>query len=311
MLSKDLSLKDLGSLHYFLGIEASTTSEGNLHLFQTRYIKEILHRTNMLESRAQPTPMISFLRLTKNASTAVQDPTLYRSVVGALQYVLITRPELSFAVNKVCQFMHCPQEHHWRVVKRILRYLARTENHGLIIQRSQHKSIIGFSDADWATNTDDRKSTTGYCIYFGANIVSWSSHKQKVVSRSSTEAEYRSIAAVLAEILWLTSLLQELHISTEVPKIYSDNLGAVQLAANPIMHSRTKHFELDFHFVRDTIQQMRAQLIHLPAQFQIPDILTKPISGTTFSRIRDKLMVVINPTISLRGMLNIINNTIT
>jgi len=106
MLSKDFSLK--GSLHYFLGIEASTTSKGNLRLSQTRYIKEILRRPNMLESRAQPTPMIFSLRLTKNASTAVQDPTLYRSVVGALQYVLITLPELSFAVNKVCQFMHCP-----------------------------------------------------------------------------------------------------------------------------------------------------------------------------------------------------------
>jgi len=196
-------------------------------------------------------------------------------------------------------------------VKRILRYLVGTENHGLVIQRNQHKSIIGFSDADWATDTDDQKFTTGYCIYFGANIVSWSSHKQKVVSRSSTEAEYRSIAAVLAEILWLTSLLQELHIPTEVPKIYSDNLGAVQLASNPIMHSKTKHFELDLHFVRDNIQQMRVQLIQLPTQFQIADLLTKPISGTTFSRIRDKLMVVINPTISLRGILNIINNTVT
>ena len=185
-------------------------------------------------------------------------------------------------------------------MKRILRYLVGTENHGLVIQRNQHKSIIGFSDADWATDTDDQKFTTGYCIYFGANIVSWSSHKQKVVSRSSTEAEYRSIAAVLAEILWLTSLLQELHIPTEV-----------QLASNPIMHSKTKHFELDLHFVRDNIQQMRVQLIQLPTQFQIADLLTKPISGTTFSRIRDKLMVVINPTISLRGILNIINNTVT
>ena len=145
--------------------------------------------------------------------------------------------------------MHCPHEHHWRAVKRILRYLVGIENHGLIIQRNQHKSIIGFSDADWVTNTDDRKSTTGYCIYFGANIVSWFSHNQKVVSRSSTEAEYKSIAVVLAEILWLTSLLQELHIPTKVSKIYSDNLGTIQLAANQIMHFRTKHFELDLHFV--------------------------------------------------------------
>jgi len=178
--------------------------------------------------------------------------------------------------------MHDPQEHHWKAVKRILRYLVGTCSHGLLIQRSPSRDIRAFSDADWGSDIDDMKSTTGYCVYYGPNIIAWSSHKQRVVSRSSTEAEYRSIAAALTEVIWLQSLLHELHLSSTQPQVFSDNLGAVLLSANPIMHSRTKHFELDLHFVRDYVQQNKIRLLHLPARFQIADTFTKPIIGPSF-----------------------------
>ena len=305
-LSSHFALKDLGPLHHFLGIEVSTLPSGHLHLSQRRYIQNLLHRTNMLDSNPQPTPMISSLKLPKDATAAVPDPSMFRSVVGALQYALFTRPELTYSVNKVSQFMHSPQEHHWKAVKRILRYLKGTLHHGLLIKCSTNTDLMGFCDSDWGNDIDDRKSTTGYCVYFGSNIVSWSSHKQKVVSRSSTEAEYRGIAAVLTDIIWLQSLLSELRIFTSVPNVYSDNLGAVLLSANPILHSKTKHFELDLHFVRDHIQHQRACLTHILARFQVADILTKPISGASFTTFRDKLMVLDNPTLSLRGLLTIL-----
>jgi len=127
---------------------------------------------------------------------------------------------------------------------------------------------------------------------------------QKVVSRSSTEAEYRGIVVVLTDIIWLQSLLSELRISTSVPKVYSNNLGVVLLSTNPILHSKTKHFELDLHFVRDHIQHQCACLTHIPARFQVADILTKPILGASFTTFRDKLMVLDNPTLSLRGAVN-------
>jgi len=192
--------------------------------------------------------------------------------------------------------MHNPQEHHWKAVKRILRYLAGTSSHGLLIQPSSTTDIRAFSDADWGSDVDDRKSTTGYCAYYGLNLIAWSSHKQRVVSRSNTEAEYRSIAAALTEVIWLQSLLHELHIQTKQPQLFSDNLGAVLLSANPILHSRTKHFELDLHFVRDYVQQNRLSLLHLPARFQVADILSKPISGPSFLEFRRKLMVGVPPT---------------
>nr|KYP66951.1 Copia protein [Cajanus cajan] len=160
---------------------------------------------------------------------------------------------------------------------------------------------MAFSDSDWGSDLDDRKSTTGYCVYFGNNLVSWSSRKQRAVSRSSTEAEYRGLAAVTTEIVWIQSLLSELQVNTATPTIYCDNLGAVMLAANPIMHSRTKHFELDLYFVRDKVLTRAIQVFHLPSQFQVADILTKSITGLPFESFRRKLMVTSSCDISLRG----------
>ena len=165
--------------------------------------------------------------------------------------------------NKACQFMQNPQEYHCKAVKRILRYLAGTTAHGLLIRSSPSMDILAFSGADQGSDVDDRKSTTGYCVYLGANLITWSSHKQKLVSRSSTYAQYRSIATVLTEIIWIHSLLRELHISTGQTKLF------YLLSANPIMHPRTKHFELDIHFVRDYVQKQFVKLLYLPACFQV------------------------------------------
>jgi histone deacetylase 1/2 len=293
-LDSVFSLKQLGDLEYFLGIEVKQLSDKSLLLTQSKYIRDLLTKTNMIDCKPINTPMMSSCKLTKLGSDNVQDATLYRSVVGSLQYATITRPEISYAVNKVCQFMSAPKETHWVAVKRILRYLKGTIDLGLQIFPTaiDHPLPLKvFCDADWASDPDDRRSTSGTTIFFGPNLISWWSRKQQVVARSSTEAEYRSLAQATADALWIQTLLTELTVPFTPPAIFCDNQSAVLLAHNPFLHSRTKHMEIDLFFVREKVLAKQLSVTHIPGVDQIADILTKLISTDKFLYIRDKLNV--------------------
>ena len=304
-LNTKFSLKDLGPIHYFLGIEAKRTKEGGLLLCQTKYIHDLLAKANMTDCKPTTTPMTSGLRLSKEGSEPFEHPTLYRSIVGALQYITITRPEMAFSVNKVCQFLHHPLLSHWLAVKRLLRYLKGTINFGLHLRPSTNFNLYAFCDADWGCDLDDRRSTSGMCIYFGQNLISWSSKKQAVVSHSTTEAEYRSLASTVTELIWLKALLSELHLPPSmIPSIYCDNQSTVLLTANPILHNRSKHFELDLHFVREKVASRQVSVSHIPAHDQAADILTKAIPSTNFPFYRSKLRVEDSP-LSLRGVVSV------
>lgn len=212
-LNHDFAVKDLGPLHHFLGVKV-TSVYGGILLSQRQYILNLLKRTNMLEAKPVSSPMSSSQQLSLFNGNPCPDETLFRSVVGALQYLSLTRPDISLAVNKVCQFMHKPADIHWTVVKRILHYLKFSSDFGLFIRLSSSTQLSVYSDADWAGSPDDHKSTSGYCIYYGHNLISWRSKKQPTVARSSTEAEaeYRAVDHATAETLWLLSLLCELQI---------------------------------------------------------------------------------------------------
>lgn len=174
-LHEQFSLRQLGQLDYFLGIEVPHLSNGGLFLSQTKYIRSLLAKTNMSDVKSLLTPMVTNLKLTRLGSNYLQDPTYYRSVVGALEYATITRPEISYAVNKACQFVSQPLQSHWVAVKRILRYLRCTLQHGLQLLPASPSSpipITAFSNTDWGSDPDDRKSTSGSCLYLGPNLVS-------------------------------------------------------------------------------------------------------------------------------------------
>lgn len=164
-LSTWFSLKDLGHLSYFLRIEVARTDQGLL-LTQKKYIDGLLSKAKMMDCKPVPTPMVSSSQLSAYDGTEFSDPQLDRSVVGALQYACITRPDLSFCVNKVCQFMHHSLESHWSAVKRILRYLKGTSTIGLTLSKSPHQQLVAFLDADWASSVDDRHSRSGFFVYF-------------------------------------------------------------------------------------------------------------------------------------------------
>ncbi|XP_028949214.1 uncharacterized mitochondrial protein AtMg00810-like [Malus domestica] len=212
-LTKEFDLKDLGSLHYFLGIQITRTAEG-LFLSRVKYVTDLLKKTEMLESKPCATPCLPYNRLLKDDGEPFNNPTLYRSIVGALQYLVFTRPDIAFSVHQVCQFMQSPMTSHYLAVKRILRYLKETMTHGIRYTKGS-LTLRSFSDADWAGDPNDRQSTTGLVVFLGNNPISWASKKQQTVSRSLTEAEYRTLSSTAAELDWLQQLFQFADILTK------------------------------------------------------------------------------------------------
>ncbi|KAF5471442.1 hypothetical protein F2P56_008232 [Juglans regia] len=303
-LSQAFPVKDLGRLSYFLGLELEYLSDGIL-ICQRKYISDLLKKTGMSEANSVSSPMSASIKLSKFDSPSFDDITLFRSVVGSLQYLSLTRLDISFSVNKACQFMHAPKLSHWTAVKRILRYLKSTINHGLFLSKKSSFVLHAYSDADWAGCPDDRKSTGGYCIFLGKHPISWSSKKQHTVARSSTEAEYKSLANTTAELIWLQSLIKELGFPLPHPPVlWCDNLGATYLTSNPVYHSRTKHMDIDFHFVRDRVAAKTLQVKFCSSKDQLADVFTKPLVSDRFSALRSSLRVF-DTTLALRGRISI------
>ncbi|XP_060674740.1 retrovirus-related Pol polyprotein from transposon RE1 isoform X2 [Ziziphus jujuba] len=301
-LNQQFSLKDLGDLHFFLGIEVHR-SEGVMHLTQSKYIRDLLQKSKMDGAKEVSSPMLTGRHLSLYDGDMFDNPELYRSTVGALQYLTITRPEISFSVNKLSQFLHAPTTDHWETCKRLLRYLKGTIQYGLQLQASNQLVLHAFVDSDWASNPDDRKSTSGYCIFLGASLISWSSKKQHVVARSSTEAEYRALAHVTVELCWLRNLSQELQFLFDKPIIWSDNIGAALLASNPVHHARVKHIEIDLHFVRDKVLDKELEIRYVPSKEQIADIFTKSLGTSRFLFLRNKLRVSEVPVVMKSALL--------
>ena len=249
-LNSEFPTKDLGHLSYFLGLEATTTSDG-LFISQLKYARDILTRAQLLNNKLVHTPMVVSQHLSADGPL-FSDPTLYRSLVGALQYLTITRLDISHAINSVNQFLHSPTEDHFLTVKCILRYVKGTLHFGITFHPSTAPgALVAYSDVDWVGCLDTCRSTSGYSIYLGGNLVSWSAKKQPTVSHSSCESEYRALALIAAELLWLTHLLGDLKVSIpQRPLLLFDNKSAIFLSSNPVSHKWAKHVELDYYFLR-------------------------------------------------------------
>lgn len=229
------------------------------------------------------TPVDTKSKLSATSGPPVDDPTLYRSLAGALQYLTFTRPDILYDVQQVCLFMHDPRVPHLAALKRILRYLQGTLHHGLQLLPSSDLSLVAYSDFDWGGCPDSKRSTSGYCVFLGQNLVSWSSKRQATTSRSSAEAEYRGVANAVAETTWLSQLLSELSCSpSSATIVYCDNISAVYLSANPVQHQRTKHIEIDIHFVRDRVALGQVRVLHVPSSHQFADIFTKGLPSSLF-----------------------------
>ncbi|WVZ80009.1 hypothetical protein U9M48_027527 [Paspalum notatum var. saurae] len=260
-LQQEFATKDLGVRHHFLGVTVEPRPSG------PPLLHHILERAGMSDCNPCSTPVDTQAKLSKDVGTPVADPTAYRSPAGVLQYFTFTRPDITYTVQQVCLclHMHDPREPHLTALKHLLRYLRGTVDHGLLLHRSASSELVVYTDADWAGCPDTRRSTSGYAVFLGSNLVSWSSKQQPVVSRSSVEAEYRAVANGVAEAAWLRQLLPELHIPlAKSTLVYCDNVSAVYLSTNPVQHQRTNHVEIDLHFVRDRVAISDVRVLHIP-----------------------------------------------
>jgi hypothetical protein len=246
----------------------------------------------MKNCKPNATPLAVSEKLSIEGGTKLgeKDSVMYKSVVGALQYLTLTRPDLSFGANKVCQFLHAPSTLYWMAVKRKLQYLRGTLQLGITFTPDKSMMISVFSDADWIGCVDDRRSTRGFAVFLGHNLILWNAKKQATVSRCSTEADYKSLANATAEIIWVKIVLHELGVKQPRPAyLWCDNLGATYLAINPVFHVRTKHVKIDYHFVREQVSSKSLDVRFISTQDQVVDGFTKPLSLGKLKFFRNNL----------------------
>ncbi|KAI0511939.1 hypothetical protein KFK09_012573 [Dendrobium nobile] len=284
-------MRNLGPLTQFLGIQSITTPTGVL-LHQQNYAKQILEKAGMQNAKPVSSPTPSKIPLQNTSHEHFTNPQLYRHLIGSLQYLTLTRPDIQFSVHSLSQHMQQPLNLHFDGLKRLLRYIHGTTDVGIPLHTDQ-LTLQGYPDADWASNTNDCRSISGYCNFLGKSLISWQVKKQTTVARSSTEAEYRSLATEAAEVIWLRRLLEDFHIPQTAPTIiYCDNTSAITLANNPVYHARTKHIDVDCHFIRSSIQDKHLSVHHICTNDQIADIFTKALPIHRFKSLSSKLTAV-------------------
>jgi len=279
-------MTDLGLMSYFLGIEVTQT-DGEIFISQKKYAGDILKKFKMESSIPILTPIEERLKLGKDGSGDLVNPTYFKQLVASLRYLTSTRPDIVFGVGLISRFMEAPRQSHLQAAKRILRYIKGTQSDGIFYSCTNNVELVGYTDSDWAGDIEKRKSTSGYVFHLGTGIFSWSSKKQQVVALSTAEAEYIAAGSTATQAVWLRRILSVLQHKQEGPtKILCDSKSAIALSKNPVFHGRSKHIDIKFHFIRDLVNDKEIELEFVRSEDQVADIFTKPLKAELFLKMK-------------------------
>ena len=298
-MSQHFEVKDLGDLHYLLGIEVKRDAASHTFtLSQSQYIKEILERYKMLDAKPVKTPMARGAQYSTRQCPQSEkerkemEGIPYRHAIGSLLYAAHgSRPDIIAAISVLSRFMDNPGYIHWLGVKRIFRYLLGTLDYCLVLSGAQSLALVGYCDVDHGGEVDTRRSTSGYVFYFGNSLISWSSKRQSCVSLSTAEAEYRAAATATQEGLNLFYLLSELGYKQKNILLYEDNQACLHLVENSAVVGRAKHLELKMYFIRDCVNKGLLLMKYCPTDLMIADLFTKPLLERQFVALRRLLNV--------------------
>ena len=291
-LMQRFDMKDMGPLHHILGISCiQDVDSGRLGLSQELYIDKLILKYNLSEANSVSTPSDPNVTLMKDDGISKSvNQSLYQSLIGSLLYAALgTRPDIHFAVSAVAKYSSKPNQSHLTAALRILRYLKKTKHLILWYEQNDDK-VVGFSDADYARDVDDRHSTSGYVFILGSGAISWYSGKQRGVTTSTAQAEYVALSHTTKEAVFLRQLLSELEGTDYGPvSVQEDNQAAIAIAKNPVFYSKTKHIDISYHYTREAIVDRQIVLQYCNTDDMIADILTKPLVRSRFEKLCSRL----------------------
>ncbi|GKA87196.1 retrovirus-related pol polyprotein from transposon TNT 1-94 [Tanacetum coccineum] len=285
IMHDEFEMSMMGELNFFLGLQIKQMEDG-IFFNQSKYIKEMLKKFGLEDSKPMKTPMSSDTKLTKDEECESVDSTKYRGMIGSLLYLTASRPDIMFSVCLCARFQEAPKTSHLEAVKRIFRYIKGTTHLGLWYPKGTGIETVVYADSDHAGDYVDRKSTSGICTFVGCCLTSWFSKKQTALAISTTEAEYVSAGKACQQALWMKQALIDYDVRLDDVPIMCDNKGAIDLSKNPVQHSRTKHIEIRHHFLRDNVQKGHISIEKVSSVDNIADILTKPLKRESFNYLR-------------------------
>ncbi|CAM8899786.1 unnamed protein product [Rhodiola kirilowii] len=241
----------VGEMNYFLGLQVIQKNDG-IFISQSKYANNLIKKFDLKKASHKRTPTATHLKITKDYAGTKVDQIMYR-------------------------------------MKRIIKYVCGTVEFGIWYTKDTNPYLVGYCDADWAGNAEDRKSTSGGCFFLGNNLVSWFSKKQNSISLSTAEAEYIATGSCCTQLLWMKQMLSEYRVEQKEMTLYCDNMSAISISKNPVHHSKTKHIDIRHHFIRELVEQKVVTLKHVTTDKQLADIFTKPLDATQFETLRSSL----------------------